>query len=128
MGPVFLPVCLFARRRSLTICAVKFFFINADREFCPKEKNQNKLRPEDVQAHLIGGIPETEVSTQSGNFTKFGLQSETLFQPDRPGYLAFKESIASRSDIEGLIEADQSVVQTLDTHRNALEQWWSVAP
>ena len=89
--------------------------------------NTPEHEPEDVQAHLIGGIPETEVSTQSDDFTKFGLQSETLFQPDRPGYLAFKESIASRSDIKGLIEADQSVVQTLDTHRNALEQWWSAA-
>ena len=33
----------------------------------------------------------------------------------------------ARSDIKGFIEADQSVVQTLDTHRNALEQWWSAA-
>ena len=89
--------------------------------------NTPEPEPEDVQAHLIGGIPETEVSTQSGNFAKFGLQCETLFRPDRPGYLAFKESIASKADIKRFIEADQSVVQTLDIHRNALEQWWSVA-
>ena len=89
--------------------------------------NTPEPEPEDVQAHLIGGIPETEVSTQSGNFAKFGLQCETLFRPDRAGYLAFKESIASKADIKRFIEADQSVVQTLDIHRNALEQWWSVA-
>ena len=89
--------------------------------------NTPEPEPEDVQAHLIGGIPEAEVSTQSDNFTKFGLQCETLFQPDRPGYLAFKESVASKADIKGIIEADQSVVHTLDTHRNALEQWWNVA-
>ena len=89
--------------------------------------NTPEPEPEDVQAHLIGGIPETEVSTQSGNFAKFGLQCETLFRPERPGYLAFKESIASKADIKRFIEADQSVVQTLDIHRNALEQWWSVA-
>ena len=154
----------------------KVLFINADREYA-EGKNQNKLRPEDVekidfvfthkreipkysrlvdkaeiadkndynlnirryvdntpdpepedvQAHLIGGIPETEISAQSGNFSRFGLQCETLFQPDRPGYFAFKESIASKADIKGLSEADQSVVCTLETHRNALEQWWSVA-
>ena len=89
--------------------------------------NTPEPEPEDVQAHLIGGIPETEVSTQSNAFEKFGLQCETLFQADRPGYLAFQESIASKADIKGIIEVDQSVVQTLDTHRNALEQWWSVA-
>ena len=89
--------------------------------------NTPEPEPEDVQAHLVGGIPETEVSAQSGNFAKFGLQCETLFQPDRPGYLAFRESIASKADIKGIIEADQSLAHTLDTHRNALEQWWSVA-
>ena len=49
--------------------------------------NTPEPEPEDVQAHLIGGIPETEVTAQSGNFAKFGLQCETLFQPDRPRYL-----------------------------------------
>ena len=89
--------------------------------------NTPEPEPEDVQAHLIGGIPESEVSAQSDNFNKFGLQCETLFQPDRPGYLTFKESIASKADIKGIIEVDQSVAHTLETHRNALEQWWSVA-
>ena len=89
--------------------------------------NTPEPEPEDVQAHLIGGIPETEVTAQSDTFAKFGLQCETLFQPDRPGYLAFKEAIASKADIKGIIEADQAVVHTLETHRNALEQWWSVA-
>ena len=89
--------------------------------------NTPEPEPEDVQAHLIGGIPESEVSAQSDNFNKFGLQCETLFQPDRPGYLTFKESIASKADIKGIIEVDQSVVHTLDTHRNALKEWWGVA-
>ena len=89
--------------------------------------NTPEPEPEDVQAHLIGGIPESEVSTQSDHFDKFGLQCETLFQSDRPGYLTFKESIASKADIKGSIEVDQSVGHTLETHRNALEQWWGVA-
>ena len=154
----------------------KVLFINADREYA-EGKNQNKLRPEDVekidfvfsnkleipkysrlvekseiadkhdynlnirryvdntpdpepedvQAHLIGGIPESEVKAREDDFSKFGFQSETLFCPDRPGYLAFRESITARSDIKEIIEEDQSVVQTLKIHRNALEQWWSVA-
>ena len=89
--------------------------------------NTPEPEPEDVQAHLIGGIPESEVAARDDDFSKFGLQSETLFCPDRPSYLAFKESITARSDIKEIIEGDQAVVQTLDTHRNALEHWWSVA-
>ena len=89
--------------------------------------NTPQPEPEDVQAHLIGGIPESEVEAQDTDFAKFGLQSETLFQPDRPGYLAFHEAVACKADIKGIIDGDPSVVHTLDTHRNALEQWWSVA-
>ena len=89
--------------------------------------NTPEPEPEDVQAHLIGGIPESEVAARDDDFSKFGFQAETLFCPDRPGYLAFKESITARSDIKEIIEGDQSVVRTLDTHRKALKQWWSVA-
>ena len=89
--------------------------------------NTPEPEPEDVQAHLIGGIPESEVAARDDDFSKFGFQSETLFCPNRPGYLAFKESITARSDIKEIIEGDQAVVRTLDTHRKALEQWWNVA-
>ena len=154
----------------------KVLFINADREYA-EGKNQNKLRPEDVekidfvfsnkreipkysslvekseivekhdynlnirryvdntpdpepedvQAHLIGGIPESEVAALESDFSKFGLQSETLFRPDRSRYLTFKESINAETDIKEIIESDQSVNRTLDIHRNTLEQWWNVA-
>ena len=89
--------------------------------------NTPEPEPEDVQAHLIGGIPVSEVKARDDDFSKFGFQSETLFCPDRPGYLAFKDSITTKSDIKEIIEGDPSVVQTLDTHRKALEQWWGVA-
>ena len=89
--------------------------------------NTPEPEPEDVQAHLIGGIPESEVAARETDFSKFGLQSGTLFQPDRPGYLAFKGSIATMPDIKEIIEGDQSLQRTLNTHRNTLEQWWNVA-
>ena len=89
--------------------------------------NTPEPEPEDVQAHLIGGIPESEVAARDDDFSKFGFQAKTLFCPDRPSYLAFKESITARSDIKEIIEGDQAVVRTLDTHRKALEQWWNVA-
>ncbi len=89
--------------------------------------NTPEPEPEDVQAHLIGGIPETEVTAQSNRFAKFGLECATLFQPDRPGYLSFRESIAGKAALKGHIEADPAVGRTVDTHRAALEAWWSVA-
>ncbi|MEI7910604.1 MAG: type I restriction-modification system subunit M [Verrucomicrobiota bacterium] len=154
-------------------------FINADREFA-EGKNQNKLRPEDiekidfvfthkrelpkysrlvtkkeiaekhdynlnirryvdntpdpepedVQAHLIGGIPEAEVEARHSDFAKFGVIPQTLFQPPakkRPGYLAFQAAITHKPAIKATLEADAALLKTLSSHRDALQAWWQIA-
>ena len=83
--------------------------------------------PEDVQAHLIGGIPETEVKSQASNFARFGIKSDTLFKPERTGYLAFLSEIDAKLAIKATLEADPALQQTLTAHHDALEAWWKVA-
>ena len=83
--------------------------------------------PEDVQAHLIGGIPEGEVAAQSDDFARFGVDSGKLFEPERPGYLGFCEVIDAKPAIKTILESDLAVQQTLATHFDALEAWWTGA-
>lgn len=83
--------------------------------------------PEDVQAHLIGGISEAEVSARAADFARFGIQPDTLFQPERSGYLAFNEEIEAKLIIKATLEADPALQQTLIAHHDALEAWWTVA-
>jgi len=154
----------------------KILFINADREYA-EGKNQNKLRPEDiekidfvfsqkidlakysrlvaaheivdehdynlnirryidntpdpepedVQAHLIGGIPEREVDARSSEFAKFGVAPSSIFQPDRPNYLSFRPSVPDRATIRTTIESDAALLKTISTHKAALVEWWVVA-
>lgn len=154
----------------------RILFINADREFA-EGKNQNKLRPEDiekityvfthkrelpqysrlvpkteivdthdynlnirryvdntpdpepedVQAHLIGGVPKAEVAARQPDFAKFSVQSASLFQPERPGYLAFVPAIAARSAIKSMMEVDPALLDTIAAHGQVLANWWSVA-
>ena len=154
----------------------KVLFINADREYA-EGKNQNRLRPEDiekidfifthkrelpkysrlvpkseivdthdynlnirryvdntpdpepedVQAHLIGGIPKVEVAALTGDFAKFGVTPDLLFEPERPAYLAFRESIDARPAIRATLEAAPALLGTLTRHHDALESWWAVA-
>ena len=154
----------------------KVLFINADREYA-EGKNQNKLRPEDiekidfvlsqkrelpkysrlvdkteivdkhdynlnirryvdntpdpepedVQAHLIGGVPEGEVRARHSDFAKFGVAADTLFQPERPGYLAFRTNITAKSAIKTTLESDAALKKTFTAHHDALEAWWGVA-
>ncbi|MEI7673996.1 MAG: N-6 DNA methylase, partial [Deltaproteobacteria bacterium] len=90
--------------------------------------------PEDVQAHLIGGIPEAEVGARAADFARFGIRPDTLFQPARTGYLAFRAGnaepqlgISGKPAIKAILEGDPALQQTLTAHRNALESWWAVA-
>jgi type I restriction enzyme M protein len=83
--------------------------------------------PEDVQAHLIGGIPEAEVNARGADFARFGIKPDTLFQPERTGYLAFRAEIEAKPAIKTILEADSALQQTLTAHHEALEAWWAVA-
>jgi type I restriction enzyme M protein len=89
--------------------------------------NTPEPEPEDVQAHLIGGIPEAEVTARAGDFARFGMRPDTLLRPERPGYLAFRESVDARPAIKSTLEDDPALQQTLNAHIIALEAWWTVA-
>ena len=172
-----IPACVLVCNKSKPDALKdKVFFINADGEYA-EGKNQNRLRPEDiekidfvftqkreqpkysrlvpkseivdihdynlnirryvdntpdpepedVQAHLIGGIPEAEVAERADDFAKFGVTPASLFEPERPAYLAFRESIAAKSAIKSTLEADPALLDTHIRHHDALESWWSVA-
>ena len=172
-----IPACvLICNKSKPDALKDKILFINADREYA-EGKNQNRLRPEDiekidfifthkrelpkysrlvpkseivdthdynlnirryvdntpdpepedVQAHLIGGIPEVEIATLTDDFAKFGVNPDSLFEPKRPAYLAFHESINARSAIMSMLEADPAVLGTLTRHHDALESWWDIA-
>ncbi len=172
-----IPACVLVVNKSKPdALRNKVLFINADREFA-EGKNQNKLRPEDiekidhvfthklsiekysrlvdkdeivsqhdynlnirryvdntpapepedVQAHLIGGIPQTEVAAKQVEFDKFGVQPERFFEPLHPNYFAFIAALENKPAIKTTLEADASLQAKLAAHYAALEQWWQVA-
>ncbi len=82
---------------------------------------------EDVQAHLIGGIPQAEIDALGRQLDQFGIAPDSLFQPERPGYRAFVESIADKPAIKRALEADPALTQTLTRHQDALADWWREA-
>ena len=89
--------------------------------------NSPDPEPEDVQAHLIGGIPEVEVAALTDDFAKFGVEPDLLFEPERPAYLTFRESIDAKSAMRATLEAAPALLGTLTRHHDALESWWAVA-
>ena len=83
--------------------------------------------PEDVQAHLIGGIPVTEVRALDEDFDRFNIDDSVFFDPDRENYLAFKDGIQDGADIKVILESHDRVQMVLESHFEVLERWWDVA-
>ena len=83
--------------------------------------------PEDVQAHLIGGVPEDEVQARQADFAKFNVDAATLFQSERTGYLAFGPAIDAKPAIKTALDVDPDLNKGLAAHHDILESWWAVA-
>ncbi|AQT67916.1 putative type I restriction enzymeP M protein [Anaerohalosphaera lusitana] len=89
--------------------------------------NTPEPEPEDVQAHLLGGIPQSEVDSLADEFSKFEMSYKSLLQPDRPNYLTFRDEIENRTSIKDHIEADPALLTTISKHIDFLTEWWDVA-
>lgn len=89
--------------------------------------NTPEPEPEDVKAHLMGGIPEAEIAAQQGTFAKFGVKPETLFGSERPGYAAFCPDVASKAAIKERLEANPDLQAVVSAHHTTLESWWQEA-
>ena len=83
--------------------------------------------PEDVQAHLIGGIPQSEVESLHGELIKFGIEIPDLFHDNRPQYLTFIDSVTDKASIKSLIDEKPSVKQAIEKNVSELEEWWDIA-
>ena len=83
--------------------------------------------PQDVQAHLIGGIPQDEVTARTADFARFGIKPDKLFKPLRAGYLTFNAGIETRPAIKSTLESNQDLQRTITAHHDVLQAWWEVA-
>lgn len=156
-------------------------FINADREF-KEGKNQNKLRPEDlekiaftyrhkketskysklvakskaidesnnlenedfnfnirrfvdnapppepqdVHAHLQGGIPESEVKALTDYFNCYAGLKTKLFEPFKPNYLKFTETLTHKEDIKKLFDESEEIKTAFAQYTQAIAEWWQL--
>lgn len=88
--------------------------------------NSPDVEPQDVSAHLNGGIPVTEVEALSAYFKNYIGLEKLLFEVDRPNYLQFSSIVNSKALIRQLIENSLSVNNIQEQHRNQLREWWQV--
>ncbi|MEU1998849.1 class I SAM-dependent DNA methyltransferase [Nocardia gamkensis] len=80
--------------------------------------------PQDVRAHLHGGVPKTEVAAKSGLFTAHGLNVDELLVKRNADYLEFAARITAKRELKELIETNTGVVEAEAAVTRAIESWW----
>lgn len=82
--------------------------------------------PEDVKAHLIGGVPISEIENIQNTLSpKFEFDGYQLFQDKNDIYKDFK--IDNKSAIKETVEDDKNVITTLTQLGIHLADWWHEA-
>lgn len=82
--------------------------------------------PEDVKAHLIGGVPISEIEqVQNTLAPKFDFDGYQLFKDKNEHYKDF--AIAEKACIKQTVEDDQNVIDTLTELGIHLADWWQLA-
>jgi type I restriction enzyme M protein len=89
--------------------------------------NTPEPEPEDVRAHLVGGVPEQEVLGHSEVFGRLKVNPSMLFKPRSEGYLDFANYVKDRTEIKRIIEADMGLIETYALMNAAIAEWWEVA-
>ncbi len=89
--------------------------------------NSPPTEPHDVRAHLIGGVPWTEVTDQKHLFDSLNFSPEAIFilKADDTRYCYFAAEIAERSAIAPRIENDSGVQDRTQALHTELSEWWS---
>lgn len=82
--------------------------------------------PEDVKAHLIGGVPTSEIEkVQQSLAPKFEFDGYQLFKDRNALYKDF--AITEKSAIKQTVEDDKNVIDTLTELGIHLADWWQLA-
>ena len=79
--------------------------------------------PQDVRAHLHGGVPRAEVDAKAYLFIAHGFSPERIFTGRDDVYLDFCSGLA-KAELKDLVTDDQGVQDREAQLRAALDRWW----
>jgi type I restriction enzyme M protein len=80
--------------------------------------------PQDVRAHLHGGIPKSELEAKQNLFAAHGLDAQHFLADRGDGYFDFVADVGARSDLKRLVGTEAGVVAKEYLLGAAVDTWW----
>ena len=89
--------------------------------------NSEPPTPQDVRAHLQGGIPEAEILALKAEFNCYKGLQDKLFTAATDGYAHFADAVNEKADIKTIISESQGKQQVADDYHKAIETFWKAS-
>jgi type I restriction enzyme M protein len=80
--------------------------------------------PQDVHAHLQGGIPASEVKSLQDFFNCYKGLNGKLFEPLKEGYQKFTNAISQKEEIKKLFDVSEEIKTAHAQYSKAIGEWW----
>jgi type I restriction enzyme M protein len=79
--------------------------------------------PQDVRAHLNGGVPIAEIDAKADLFAAHGFTPDRIFVPRDDAYVDFAPGV-TKVGLKNLVTTDERVQTREAELRAALDRWW----
>lgn len=89
--------------------------------------NSEPPTPQDVKAHLQGGIPETEILALKAEFDCYKGLQDKLFTAATNGYAHYADAVKEKADIKAIISESKGKQQVADDYHKAIETFWTAS-
>ena len=86
--------------------------------------NSPPAEPQDVYAHMHGGIPVAEIDSLSDYWNNYAGVREKLFIPITDSYFQFVPAIESRETIKIFLDSSIELKNKHEQFSNSLAEWW----
>jgi type I restriction enzyme M protein len=81
--------------------------------------------PQDVRAHLHGGVPKAEVTAKGDLFSSHGFDIANVFVERDADYYDFDPKIETKRQLKDLIESNAGLLAAEAAVTDAIDKWWA---
>ena len=89
--------------------------------------NSEAPTPQDVKAHINGGIPGVEIDELKPFFDCYQGLQEKLFTEATDGYASFTDSVTEKADIKSIIAESDGKRQVMESYSTAIDAFWNAS-
>lgn len=86
--------------------------------------NSEAPTPQDVKAHLNGGIPQNEIDSLKKMFDCYGELQKHIFKDYEDNYADFVDEVKDKNDIKNIIFSSEGKNMVMSNYSDAVDAFW----